>query len=979
MALRDRTAVLLAAAIERIPLQVMRRIWSVLTLLSLLLAGGVPALVQAATVSGGNDVVRSMVQNSVPVIDLAAAALNPSDLDGAGLPGYGQQSSVVFEEWNELAQSEADLGPNGEVLQSVISSPEFARGFQRELGLAARPGVSSSKRRSFVSTLLLQFANPEAAATAFAALAQARGAQPSQPVAGVESIGDESQFDRYRALSKDGDPYQAESVKFRTGALVAIVAAAEFGSRQPVTNTGESLGLAQFRKLQPDQRRDDPNLGSVVLRLGGGGVETRSDEYGRLNGTTFPNYSESADELAKRNDRYGSAIDVYGVGQAIAAGSPATTDDVRYSSLLYRFADEDEASAWLRDGVARAAGSPNIVAATPVEDASVIGDASLTIAIATARGGAGTARGYLIDTRVGEQVAQLQMIGIPDVPQAAVEDLARKQAACLLAGACPERAQVPADLPSAASPVAGTPISSLGGEPESCAEEGQRVATPVATPQTTLTSGTPSIRADPPNIIFILTDDLDERSVACMPNVQSLLADQGATFTNYFITTPLCCPSRSSILRGQYAHNHGVLTNSGNEGGFPAFYRLGHESSTVATWLQDAGYRTGLLGKYLNRYPRSASSTYIPPGWDDWQAFVASTGDDETGSFYTGYSMNENGTLVSYGHDPKDYSTDVLRDKATSFIEDSASTGRPFFLYLAPYAPHGPSTPASRHTNAFLSEEAPRVPSFDEADVSDKPAWVRSFPELSPNQIALIDERYRRRLRSLLAVDEMVASLIQTLEETGSLDNTYIVFSSDNGYHLGEHRLPVGKSTPYDESVRVPLIVRGPGVPAGVNVDQIALNIDLAPTFAELAGATPADFVDGRSIVPLMEGQVASDWRRGFLIEHFVRSDYETVATPVASITEIEGAPEIGISPIDAPHYAAVRTPRYLYVEYGDGERELYDLQSDPYALQNEAATADPSLEAELSASLAALEDCAESSCREAEDAVPAGEIASTS
>ena len=201
------------------------------------------------------------------------------------------------------------------------------------------------------------------------------------------------------------------------------------------------------------------------------------------------------------------------------------------------------------------------------------------------------------------------------------------------------------------------------------------------------------------------------------------------------------------------------------------------------------------------------------------------------------------------------------------------------------------------------------MPSFDEADVSDKPAWVRSFPELSPNQIALIDERYRRRLRSLLAVDEMVASLVQTLEETGTLDNTYIVFSSDNGYHLGEHRLPVGKSTPYDESVRVPLIVRGPGVPAGVNVDQIALNTDLAPTFAELAGATPADFVDGRSIMPLMGGQVATDWRHGFLIEHFVRSDYETVATPVASISEIEGAPETGISPVDAPHYAAVRTP----------------------------------------------------------------------
>jgi arylsulfatase A-like enzyme len=223
----------------------------------------------------------------------------------------------------------------------------------------------------------------------------------------------------------------------------------------------------------------------------------------------------------------------------------------------------------------------------------------------------------------------------------------------------------------------------------------------------------------------------------------------------------------------------------------------------------------------------------------------------------------------------------------------------------------------------------------------------------------------------LLAVDEMVVSLVQTLEETGTLDNTYIVFSSDNGYHLGEHRLPVGKSTPYDESVRVPLIVRGPGVPVGVNVDQITLNTDLAPTFAELAGAPVADFVDGRSFAPLLNGQVAADWRYGFLIEHFLRSDYETVATPVASITEAEEVPEMGISPVDAPHYDAVRTAGYLYVEYADGERELYDLRTDPYALQNEAATADPALLTELSASLAALKDCAGRSCREAEDAIP--------
>lgn len=950
----------------------MRRIWSVVAFVTLVLASGVPALVQAATISGANDALVQSAPDAVAPIDLAAAALDPDDLDAAGLSGFGQQTSVFFTRWSELSQSEANLGPNASALQSVMAFSGFVRGYERELGLPSRQGVPSSRQRSFVSALLMEFANPETAATAYLSLTQGND-ESSQPAAGAPAIGDDSHFVRYQSVSRDGEPYQAIGVTFRSAATVAIVTSADFNLLKPAADNTEPLGRSQLAKLQPDVREDDPNLGDLVLRLDGPGVVTRSDEYGRLDGVTFPNYSESADDLERRNGRYGAALDVYGVGQAIAAGSAATTDDVRYSTLLYRFADDDAAKAWLQDGVARVAGSPNIVAATAVNGAATLGETSLTIAIATARGGAGTAHGYVIDTQVGAQVAQLQLIGIPGVPPAVVEDLARMQAACLLAGACLERAAVPADLPPVASPVAGSPTPGAGSAMGSCAASGQPDATPVTTPAASLPAGALEAAASPPNIVFILTDDLDARSVACMPNVQRLLAEQGATFTNFFITTPLCCPSRSSILRGQYAHNHGVLSNSGPEGGFPTFYRLGDERSTVATWLDDSGYRTGLIGKYLNRYPKSATPNHVPPGWDDWHAFVASTGDDETGSYYTGYTMNENGTLVSYGHDPEDYSTDVLRDKARSFIEDSAAADQPFFLYLAPYAPHGPSTPAPRHTNDFLSEQAPRVPSFDEADISDKPAWVRSFPELSPNQIALIDERYRRRLRSLLAVDEMVASLIQTLEATGTLDNTYIVFASDNGFHLGEHRLPVGKSTPYDESVRVPLIVRGPAVPAGVEVDQFALNIDLAPTFAELAAAQAAAFVDGRSIVPLLGGPDPSEWRQGFLIEHFVRSDFEAVATPVTSVTEPEGALETGISPVDAPHYSAVRTPQYLYVEYGDGERELYDLQTDPYALQNLAATADPTLLAGLSASLAALEDCAENTCREAEDAVPVG------
>ena len=231
----------------------------------------------------------------------------------------------------------------------------------------------------------------------------------------------------------------------------------------------------------------------------------------------------------------------------------------------------------------------------------------------------------------------------------------------------------------------------------------------------------------------------------------------------------------------------------------------------------------------------------------------------------------------------------MIATQATEFIEQTATSGDPFFLYIAPYAPHGPSTPASRHTAAFADVQAPRVPSFDEADVSDKPAWVQALPVLRADQIALLDDRYQRRLRSLLAVDEMVSSLVETLSDAGELNNTYILFSSDNGYHLGEHGIPVGKQSAYDESTHVPLIVRGPNVPSGGVVDQIAVNIDLAPTFAELASAMPAGFVDGRSLVPLLRGDSPPQWRNGFLVEHYDRTLPDQWGTP-APIT-VEATP----------------------------------------------------------------------------------------
>jgi N-acetylglucosamine-6-sulfatase len=282
--------------------------------------------------------------------------------------------------------------------------------------------------------------------------------------------------------------------------------------------------------------------------------------------------------------------------------------------------------------------------------------------------------------------------------------------------------------------------------------------------------------------------------------------------------------------------------------------------------------------------------------------------------------------------------------KATDFIRRTAGSSTPFFLYLAPRAPHTPATPALRHEDQFAAAMAPRPPSFNEEDVSDKPGWIRSKPPLSPDQIAEIDQLYRKRLQSMLAVDEMLDAIIGALQAVGRLENTYIMFTSDNGFELGEHRVDTGKRTAYEGSIRVPLIVRGPGVPAARVIDNLAVNIDLAPTAAELAGAPVPDFVDGRSLVPLLNGSLSpADWRRAFLVEYW---------------------PEEGD---EVSKFQALRTEDGIYVEYQTGERELYELLSDPDELESRYATADPGLVAQLSARMAELRRCAGANCRVAE------------
>ncbi|MCG5216329.1 sulfatase family protein [Streptosporangium soli] len=442
-----------------------------------------------------------------------------------------------------------------------------------------------------------------------------------------------------------------------------------------------------------------------------------------------------------------------------------------------------------------------------------------------------------------------------------------------------------------------------------------------------------------PNIVLVLADDLDAVDLRAFPNIWTQLVRQGTSFDRYFVSNSWCCPSRSTILRSQYVHSHGVITNTPPEGGFAKFYTSGLERSTMGTWLKAAGYRTGLMGKYLNHYPgRKVEATHVPPGWDDWQVPVKRLYNE------FGYTLNENGTLRQYGFAPEDYLSDVLAAKAGEFV--SREGKEPFFLYLAPIAPHAPANHAPRHADAFTGAIAPRTPSFDQEDLSAEPAWLRSMPRLDPAAIARIDERYRARMRAMLGVDDLVGSLVASLSRSGRLANTYIFFTSDNGFHLGSHRIPNGKTTPFDESIRVPLVVRGPGVRAGADVTSLATTVDLGPTFGAIAGAEVPAFVEGRSLVPLLTGVPPPGWRRNVLVEFF---------SPPGLLT---------LSPATVPPYRGLRTERYTYVEYETGERQLYDLASDPFQLRNLAAEAPPELLSALQRSLQAMATCSGAGCR---------------
>lgn len=450
--------------------------------------------------------------------------------------------------------------------------------------------------------------------------------------------------------------------------------------------------------------------------------------------------------------------------------------------------------------------------------------------------------------------------------------------------------------------------------------------------------------------------------------IDSLLAKQGTVFLNNFVNISLCCPSRITTLRGQYAHNTRIYGNALPLGGFDKIHADGLENSTVATWLQAAGYRTALFGKYLNGYPAEDAPNYIPPGWSYW---VSPNKGDPYQEY--NYSLNENGATVSYGNGSKHYLVDVLSEKTIGFIKYSVKnfSRQPFFIYLAPYVPHGPATPAPRYANAYTDVHVPRTGSFNEKDVSDKPAWVGNLPKLTDEQIVKMDDLYRKRLQSMGAVEDLVRKLIITLRETKQLGNTYIFFTSDNGFHQGQHRLPSGKNTAFEEDIHVPLVVRGPGVPAGRVVKEITANVDYAPTFAAIAKITPPDFADGRSLLPLLSGQKPKRWRQALLLEHKGPS---LTAPAMNGLREPQDPYDIqAVITGESPVFTGLRTADSMtYVEYETGERELYDLAVDPKQLTNSYANADPLLKAQLSRWLASLRNASGKALRKLEALPPA-------
>lgn len=414
-----------------------------------------------------------------------------------------------------------------------------------------------------------------------------------------------------------------------------------------------------------------------------------------------------------------------------------------------------------------------------------------------------------------------------------------------------------------------------------------------------------------PNVVMIMVDDARYDDMAALPQTRALLGGtNGATYTNAYVSTPLCCPSRATLLTGQYSHNHGVWDNFGPNGGGDALA----DSNTLPVWLQRGGYQTSMIGKYLNGLGQEGEiddPTYIPPGWSRWAALTHGT----TAAYVEeDLSVGEStpdapgtGTMVHRDN----YQTRELTARAVSRIGTWAPDG-PMFMWLSYFAPHGDSTlhgpaiPVPPEYDGISKAGLPSSKAFDEADVADKPGWVRKLPRLTQAQKDSIVFQRRERRDALAVVDDGVADVVAALKASGEYDNTVVMFMSDNGVMQGEHRIAGGKRWPYRESARVPLLIRGPGFTSGTHTEPVS-NVDLAPTIADLANVTPGLAVDGMSLL----NQPPAD--RPILLEYLGH--------------EVDGMPT----------YSSVIQNGKQYTEYTGGGRELYDLASDPWQQVNRA------------------------------------------
>lgn len=530
-----------------------------------------------------------------------------------------------------------------------------------------------------------------------------------------------------------------------------------------------------------------------------------------------------------------------------------------------------------------------------------------------------------------------------------------------------------------------------------------------------------------PNIVMLLTDDQTLEEMSGLPQTSSLIGGRGASFSRAYISYPLCCPSRAAILTGQYMHDNGVHGNSPPSGGWQRFRDEGLQQRDLPIWLQNAGYHNVQIGKYLNGY--GGSPAPIPPGWDEWYGKVSEYDNSvHGGRLYFNYQMREDPPPVGgvpcpsggpavpgqpftchYGDDSADYQTDVFRQMAVEAIRrvgDPSTGDTPFFLNVDFNAPHSPYVPAPRHQGTLAGMPLTPPPGLNEKNTSDKPFFLRRLPKLGRGKLAQIDTRRRNRLEMLRSVDDAVSAIVQALAAEGQLDNTYILFASDNGYFSGEHRIRQGKYLPHEPSSHVPLMIRGPGIPAGGTSPELVSNVDIASTIAQLAGASPLLSQDGRSLLPyaqdparrttrpiLLEGdtgnniddegaeglttQNAADFAR---FQKRVRrekkrlrkrckklrrkSPRRAILCYRQGVRNIEQEPVDTIYKLQAPAYRGIRTDRYALFLYGTGEVELYDMWRDPDQLRSVSKNKRyRKVRKSLLADLDRLASCSGSSC----------------